>query len=800
MQPVLHRARKRAVWAFCFVLAGIATALVAGILWLRTSLPDSGEVAHLEGLSAPVEILRDGHGVPHIFAQSVDDAFFAMGYVHAQDRLWQMESMRRLGSGRLSEVVGAPALRSDRYMRTLGLYRLAEKQCASLPDDARRALETYAAGVNAWLQNDNGAPPPEFVVLGVNPEPWRPADSLVWIKIMATRLATNHRKELLRARLADVLTSEQLNDLWPPYPAGDPLTIDDPGNALRGINWDGILAQQPVWQQRPRGASNAWVVAGELTSTGKPMLANDPHLGFSAPILWYLLTIDTPDYAFSGVSSPGFAFPVLGHNRRIAWGLTSTTSDIEDVFVEQVDPDNPNLYLTPDGPRPFEFRVETIKVKDADDVELTVRETRHGPVISDLLQPIADDQEATDHWVLALAATYLQAGDRTPEAAFRLSTSENWDKFVDGLEGFHAPQLNFMYADVDGNIGFLAPGRVPVRRSGRGAMPNPGWEGRFDWTGFVAFDDLPLAYNPSSGRLVNANNKIGPADYPWYLGDSWDVGYRARRIDERLSDGRPQTLDTMGAAQMDNLSLMARHLLPMMLEALPDRERFREVSPLLRDWSGEMSRDRTEPLIFVAWLRAFNLAVYGDELGDLWKRYWNQRPLFIASVLEERSAWCDDTSTSAREDCPTQLEASLDTALGELSDEFGASFKDWRWGSAHKAQFNHPLFTRVPLLNRVADLEIESDGGYYTVNRGAHFVWDPVRPYAHLHGSGFRGVYDLSNLSQSRFVIATGQSGNPLSAHYGDMLKLWRDGGWIRLGQNREELENSAVSRLVLKP
>ncbi len=545
----MRRAGKRVVRASCLVLVGIVIVLVAGVLWLRTSLPQSGEVAHLDGLSAPVEVLRDGHGVPHIFAQSTDDALFAVGYVHAEDRLWQMESMRRLGAGRLAEVVGSAALKSDRFMRTLGVYRRAEEQYASLPDDVRQALEAYAAGVNAWLSHREGALPPEFVLLGIDPEPWRPANSLMWIKIMALRLATNHRKELLRARLATVLTPEQVDDLWPPYPATDPMTIGDPPNALRGMDIDPVLAQQPAWQRLPRSASNVWVVGGALTTTGKPLLANDPHLGFAAPILWYLLRIDAPDLAFSGASIPGFPFPVLGHNDRIAWGISATSSDIEDLFVERVDPENPDRYLAPDGPRLFEIRTETIKVKDAEDVEFSVRETRHGPVISDGLEPIADDPGDR---VLALAATYLQDDDRTPEAAFRLLTSENWRRFVGALKGFHAPQLNFVYADVEGNIGFLAPGRVPVRRSGRGGVPNPGWNGRFDWTGFIAFDDLPRARNPRSGRLINANNRIGPKDYPWYLGDSWDAGYRARRIAERLAGGDPRSPDTMGAIQMDS--------------------------------------------------------------------------------------------------------------------------------------------------------------------------------------------------------------------------------------------------------
>lgn len=768
-------------------------------------MPQSVERTHVEGLSAPVEVLRDRHGVPHIFAASTNDAAFGIGYVHAQDRLWQMESMRRLGAGRLAEVLGSPALKSDRFMRTLGLYRLAEQQYASLSKDVQQALDAYVAGVNAWLINHKGPLPPEFIVLGIEPEPWRPADSLVWIKIMALRLATNRRTEILRAQLSNFLTPKQVNDLWSPLPDSDPITIEDSATSNHSLKFDKVLDQEPDWQRLPRSASNVWAVVGDLTTTGKPLLANDPHLGFSAPVLWYLLSIKTQDMELSGATGPGFPFPILGHNHRIAWGISATGSDIEDLYVERVDSENPMRYLTPDGPKTFVTRVETIGVKDADDVTLSVRETRHGPVISDFVEPTQNIPNIAEHdvgdRVLVLAATYLQDDDKTPEAAYRLSRAKSWRQFVDALGSFHSPQLNFVYADVEGNIGFIAPGRVPIRRSGRGNMPKPGWDGEADWIGFVPFDALPHSFNPSSGRLINANNKIGPKDYPWHLGDNWDAGYRARRIAELLSGRDLQSPNAISAMQMDTVSLMAKHLLPTMLEGLTVHERFRQVTQMLRAWSGDMSRHRPEPLIFVAWLRAFNRAVYSDELGDLWQQYWSYRPRFIASLFEEKnSTWCDNVNTSTPEDCVKQLEVSLESAIAELSNVLGMDPEKWRWGSLHKAQFTHSLFTHFPMLNKIADLEIETDGGFYTVNRGANLLWDHVRPFAHVHGAGFRAVYDLSNLSQSRFIIATGQSGNPLSKHYRDMLNVWRDGGWIRLGQTRECLETMAAGRLMLSP
>ena len=788
-----------------WTLAGVSIFLIVGLstgaYWIRTSLPRAVERVRVNGIAAPVEVLRDTHGVPHIFAQTPEDGAFALGYVHAQDRLWQMESMRRLGAGRLAEIVGAAGLPSDRFMRTLGIYRRAEEQYGLLSEDARRTVDAYAAGVNAWISHRDGALPPEFIALGLEPEPWRPADSLVWIRIMALRLAGNRRTELLRARLQSRLTDEQIAELWPPYPGDEPVTLERSGGASLGLPSERLAIPDPPALQMPRGASNAWVVDGSQTATGKPFLANDPHLGFAAPILWYLARIATPEQELAGATSPGFPFLILGHNRRIAWGMTNTGSDLEDLFVERIDPSNPARYLAPEGPRPFAVRKEVIKVKDAEDVVLSVRESRHGPVVSDVVgKPAVGDAAETENHddVLALAATYLRNDDRTAEAAYRLNRARDWDEFVRAVEDFHSPQANLMYADVDGNIGFIAPGRVPIRRSGHGEAPSAGWTGETDWTGFVPFEELPGAYNPASGRLVNANNKLVADDYPWYLGSGWDEGYRARRIDDLLVAGTPHTLESNAAIQEDTVSLMARDLLPIMLERLPDRKRYRRVTGMLRAWSGDMSRDRPEPLIFAAWMREFNRAVYADELGDLTRDYFGYRPRFIRFVLEHRPIWCDDIATQGVEDCASRLETALDAALEDLSDRFGRDPDAWRWGDAHRAEFKNLMFGRVPVLRAFANLSIASDGGSYTVNRGAGHLGDPERPFAHVHGAGFRAVYDLSDLSRSLFIIATGQSGNPLSSHYGDLLRTWRDGGWMRLGQSREALERNAAGRLTL--
>ncbi len=379
-----------------------------------------------------------------------------------------------------------------------------------------------------------------------------------------------------------------------------------------------------------------------------------------------------------------------------------------------------------------------------------------------------------------------------------MSRARDWREFTAAVEDFHSPQVNLMYADVNGNIGFIAPGRVPIRRNGRGAAPTAGWTGETDWIGFVPFEELPRDVNPLSGRLVNANNKVVSETYPWYLGSGWDEGYRARRIDDLLVAKAPHTPESNAAIQLDIVSLMARDLLPIMLERLPDREHHRQVIGMLRTWSGEMARNRPEPLIFASWIRAFNRAVYADELGDLATDYWGYRPRFIKYVLEDRPVWCDDISTQEVETCADQLETSLDAVLETLSKRFGRDPGAWRWGEVHRAEFNHLMFGRIPVVRALANLNIATDGGFYTVNRGAGHLADPEQPFAHVHGAGFRAVYDLSDLSRSLFIIATGESGNPLSPHYGDLLETWRDGGWIRLGQSRESLEHEAIGRLTL--
>ena len=750
--------------------------LSGGYYWLSTSLPDAERSYTVAGIADAVEISRDERGIPRIRARTESDAYFALGFVHAQDRLWQMEAMRRFGAGRLAQVLGPKGLASDRFMRTLGVTRLAREQVRALDQKTRAVLESYAAGVNAWMAAHGGALPPEFIALRFRPEPWKPADSLIWGKIMAMRLSGNWQDEMLRARLAGRLTAERIAELWPAHP---------PGGSAGAIAPPPVVSA-PAVPGLPRGASNGWVVAGALTASGKPLLANDPHLGFGAPVLWYLVRMEAPGFSLAGATVPGVPFTIIGHNRHIAWGVSSTETDMQDLFTEQIDPDDAGRYLVPGGSRPFETRREVIAVKDADDVVLTVRVSRHGPVVS--------DKFAGEGKVFALAAPFLERGDTTPGALSRINRAGGWDEFLAAVRGFHAPQLNMIYADTDGNIGFIAPGKVPIRT--RSLFPRQGWTGAEDWRGFIPFARLPRSFNPGRGRIITANNRVVPDGYPYYITDDWAPGYRARRIGELLDESRPQSPRTTARIQGDHVSLMARHLLPMMLNLRPGEDRERRALALLEKWDGTMSRERPEPAIFSAWLRQFNRAVYGDELGDLLGGYWKHRPRFIASVLGGRGPWCDDVGTpETEEDCAGRLALALERALDGLEERLGADMEDWRWGDLHRALFRHRLFSALPGLGPWADLAIATDGGGYTVNRGAFRVSDSKHPFQHIHGPGLRAIFDLSDLDKSLFMIATGQSGNPLSPHYGDMLEDWRDGRYLRL-----DGKSAGLTRLLPPP
>ena len=778
----------------------LLVALSGAYVYLRLSLPKLEGDVRLPGLVSTVEVLRDAYGIPHIYAQNPEDALFALGYVHAQDRLWQMDMNRRIAAGRLAEAVGAPGLETDRFLRTLGVRRAAEATLEKLDADTRVALDMYSAGVNAFLDADPVLPP-EFLITGVKPERWTPADSLSWVKMMAWDLGGNWRSELLRMRLAKTLPMARIQEFLPPYPGDAPPKIADLRELYDSLEKTAVKLAALAPQVDDGIGSNSWVVSGAHTASGKPLLANDPHLGLTAPAVWYFAHLHAPGLNVIGATLPGVPLVVLGRNERIAWGFTNTGPDVQDIFVEKLEP--AGGYLTPEGPAPFTLIEETIRVKGAAPEKLQVRATRHGPVVSDVFKPALD---ATPRgYALAFQWTALRDDDLSLQALGKLARAQNWEDVLSASRQIHSPQQNIVYADVDGNIGFLAPGRVPLRRNDNDLMghaPAPGWDARYDWTGFLAHGDMPLQYNPAGGAIVTANHKIVPDSYPHFITSEWQPPYRAARIWQLLDATPKHTVQSFARMQADVSSLAMKGMLPLLLTALPANERARTALALLAKWDGIMEGDRAEPLIAVAWWRELARAVYADELGEAFAPNWRMRPQFMAEVLSggEPSKWCDNVRTAAVETCAQLLTSSLDAALADLERRYGANMSAWRWAEAHVARHEHRPFGRHPYLSKLFDIVAPTPGDAFTVNVGRHNLNEEANPFASRHAASLRAIYDFADLENSLYIHSGGQSGNVLSPHYRSFTKAWARGEYIPIKAARRSIEAGQHYTLRLTP
>jgi penicillin amidase len=727
------------------------------------------------------------------------DGWFAMGYVHAQDRLWQMEFQRRVAQGRISEILGERSYDVDRLMRTLGLARLADRIVARLDAPTRASLEAYAAGVNAFIDS-RPVLPVEFQVLRVKPERWKPADTMGWLLVMSWDLSSNWRTELARLRFAAALGRERAQELMPPYPGDAPYALPDFKSLYADLapSANAMLAALPTHEESV--GSNNWVVDGSLSTTGKPLLANDPHLGLQAPSLWYLAHLSTPNGNVVGGTLPGVPFVVLGRNDDVAWSFTTTNSDTQDLFVEKVAGGDPSSYVTPHGTARFELREEVIRVKD-EERRIRVRSTRHGPVISDVVKGAAE--ALPKDRVLALAWAALTEDNTVARAGFELDAAKNGAGIVAAARDFTAPHQNIVYADREGQVGFVAPARVPVRRADNEAMgrvPVPGWDEKYDWQGFIAFEKLPQYVDPPAHRIVTANHKITPPGYPEFISFDWFPPYRADRIGELLAAQPKHSLESFERIQADVQSQLARAMLPFARAARPATGPGRDAQAMLTGWNGEMTRDSPAPLAFAAWYRELTRLVYADELGPLFKTSWEQRLPFMLSVLKDENGmghWCDDVATPGVESCPMQAAKAFDLAAADLVRRYGKP-STWRWGEAHYAAGDHRPFGFVPFLDRIFNVDPETPGDSYTVDVGHYLIGDEARPFANRHAPSMRAIYDLADLDRSLFMQSTGQSGNVMSPWYSNLAGRWARVEYVTIPARREAIV--AEHRLRLHP
>jgi len=782
---------RRIVLALALIAATIVLLLV--ILVASTFPKESGRV-RVAGLSAPVTIETDARGVPTIRAASASDALFGLGYVHARDRLWQIEYQRRIGAGRLAEILGPRLVETDRFLRTIGFRRAALSAWETLSAETRASVEAYVRGLNAFLASSS-ARPIEFRILRFQPEPFDAVDGIVWSKLMAWDLAGNARNEIRRSRFVEAVGKMRAAELLPPVPATPTILEDEewrrdfPLSAARGegqgegrtsatvlpssflsrLDRSFALAGARAPDDSGLG-SNSWVLAGSRTLSGRPILANDPHLALRAPSVWYLARLAAPGYSVSGATLPGLPGVVIGRNARIAWALTSLEPDVQDLFVEDLDPADPSRYRWRGEWRTFETRREAIRVRGGADVPVEVRRSVHGPIVSDVLEGAGALGRA-----VALRWAALDGADRTAEALERLNRASGWPDFLAALRLFHAPPQNFLYADVDGHIGYTAAGSVPIRPRADGLLPVSG-AGDDDWAGYVPFDALPRTFDPARGFLVAANNRVASDEYPYAVTGDWPEPYRARRITERILAKAKLGVDDVRSIQLDQVSLQAAELLPFLLDTVPADAESREALAKLAAWNREFAPGSAPAAIYAAWYAALS-RMPQDELGET--PLGGLRSRFLINAFRAGSDWCDDVSTPARESCAAFRARALSDAVALLRSRLGSDSSRWRWEDLHRARFPHGVFDAVPGLRRVFSLEKKQGGDASTVNVGAYRLDGSFRM---TDGPSYRQIVDFAGPDAALFVHTTGQSGNVFDRRYRDLLPLWRNGRYLRIG------------------
>ena len=802
-------------------LAVLALAAVALAYYLaQQSLPDYGRSYVVEGPRAEIEILRDSHAVPHILATEDSDAFFGLGFAHAQDRLWQMTLLRRTAQGQLSELFGPETVPVDELMRALDIYGLSRRAARSQDAATTAAMEAYCAGVNAWLRvvQDEalGRGAPEFFLFNPRIAPWTPADSIAILKLMALQLTDKAERETLRAALSLRLPPERLRDILPESPNAPVMGLPDYSELFPGAPGGPIRTARVAFDPTPAvglgGASNAFAAMGKRTAGGAPLLATDPHLALSAPSIWMLARMDLAEGPVMGATIPGVPAVLIGRNADLGWGLTSSYLDDQDIYIERLNPADPNEYLTPTGYARFENRGAAIKVKGGPDVTLDLRWSRHGPVIPGDWFGAAAVTPPGD--VASLAWTALTEDDRSIGAAIGLMRARSIREARVAAANFVAPSLNLTLADHE-SVALQMIGRAPIRQAGhtsQGRVPAPGWLAVNDWQGTRPFDENPWVEDPASGIVVNTNNRITDARFPDHLSFDWGDDHRILRASKLLNDRQYHSLDSFIEIQTDTVSEAARVLLPLIARDLwysgePVAEdtaaRQRQLAlERLANWNGAMSEHDPEPLIWAAWARALQRRLTVDELGALSVSVQRPDPVFIERVyrnVDGAGVWCDVARSTAVETCVEMARRALDDALLELSEAYGPRLESWRWGDAHQAVHRHQTLGDIPVLGQLVNITQSTAGGDDTLMRGQTPASGP-EPYRNTHAAGFRAVYDFSDPDSSVFIIATGQSGHPMSRYYDDQSVLWRRGEYIPMSLDANLARAGSIGSTRLTP
>lgn len=801
-------------------LALLAAALVYIIA--GRSIPDFDKDVHVAGIGGRVEILRDNHAIPHIFADQEQDVFFGLGYAHAEDRLWQMLIMRRAVQGRLSEIFGRDTLHIDELMRTLDLNGVARASLPRQSDEGKTVLKAYADGVNARLNSIRtealGRGAPELFLFSNQLAPWTPTDSLAIIRLLALQLTDKALLEIKQARLSLSLDGERLRDVFPDEQGKAMMALPDFAalfDAPMPLDVAQTDARHPLDPIRPvgfAGASNAFAAAPKRSAAGATLLATDPHLSLSAPGFWMLARLELDSGGVIGASVPGVPAIVMGRNANFGWGLTSSYLDDQDFFIEKLNPENPDQYLTPSGYQSIEKRELVIEIKDQPGTTITAMRTRHGPVIdgkhwslSNILPP---GHLASLSWI------GFDPDDRSIDALLGLMRAASVEDGREATRHTIALAQVVTMADRD-SIALQAAGRMPKRsvdHTSKGRIPSPGWLSQNDWQGYLPFEDNPFVIDPESGVIASTNNRLTDAAFPRNWSFEYGDDQRIQRAEKMLNQREFHTLDSFIEIQTDTVSPSARTLIPLIARDLwyfdepaasgTAPRRRQQALELLANWNGDMTEHDPEPLIYAAWVRELQHRLIKDELTGKSDLLRSVRPLFIERVyrdIDGAAIWCDVIQTPREETCGEIAQSSLDAALLGLTETYGDRIESWRWGGVHQAFHKHEVLGSIPLLSWFVNIRHDTPGGDNTLLRGLT-IGHGKEPFLNTHAAGFRAVYDFSDPEASVFIIATGQSGHFLSRHYDDLAQLWRRSEYIPMTLTPILARGGSVGVTVLLP
>ncbi len=791
-------------WKQGFFYPAIGILLKAGMrLASRARLPQTNGLIRIRGLGAPAEVIRDRWGVPHIYAQSAQDAVFAQGFVHAQDRLFQMDFTRRIVFGRLSEIVGEAGFPMDRAMRTVGLYKTAEAEVGLISGVYRDLISAYCAGINAWLEVaiERRKLPVEFMLLRYAPEPWQIKDTLAWGKLMAWTLAANWQTELYRRLLVEKIGLEKVAEL---EIASDQAwaVVLDLGLEMGGAKFTDATHPYAGPNVGEGVGSNNWVLHGRRTLTGKPLLANDMHLELTTPAIWYENHIIGGELDVTGVSLPGVPLVISGHNRQLAWGFTDSCADVQDLYEE-------HLRRSCMGGWEFEFqggwfqaavRKEVYRIKGRKTIEDDVVTTRHGPVINNLFSETFPGMPP-----MALHWTALEP-DNSFQAIVKMNYARDCREFHEALRYFDNPSQNVVYADIDGNIGYTLNGRIPIRAKGDGTVPAPGWTGEYEWQGYIPFEELPHLSNPPRGYVATANNQIQRPDFPHFLGKDYVVSERAGRIIELIEAKETLDIPYFQTMQSDRLAISAR-LMARALGSLQVQDPvLQEIVNSMSTWEGRLEKDDPLATIFEATIREIGGLMVDHHMGEIGRRIRGDGPFsghwpdhlwewFVRLLDEPKSAWFDLGHGEERDDI---LRLGLQQAVNFLRKRLGPDWHKWEWGRLHQVTFTHRLGMQSPWdrVFGIGPFPIGGDGNTICAASSSFCNLE----YCPVVGPPYRFIADLNDLDHCLGILVPGQSGHLASSHYSDGVEAWLEGKYHPVLYRREDVEQNMEASLELRP